>query len=230
MDPVLSRAQVRRIDELAMSRYGIPTLVLMENAGSNAARIVRCEYPASRRVLIACGIGNNGGDGLVMARHFHNFGWDVQLLVAGSRERMTDAARTHLNICTRMRLPVFAYPGDEKEVSPIERLSLEDLIVDALLGTGFTGLVRTPISELIEELNSSSRRAMIAVDIPSGLDCDTGRPTNATIRADMTVTFAGQKLGFDQPGASAFTGRVIVADIGVPRELLLTDSAVGAQE
>lgn len=230
MVPVLSRAQVRRIDEFARSRYGIPTLVLMENAGGNAARIVHREYPTAQRVLIACGTGNNGGDGMVMARHLYNIGWDVQLMLVGNRERMTESTRVHFDICTNMRLPIFPYNGTQDKASPIRRLTSEILIVDAILGTGFTGVVRSPISELIAELNSAARRAIIAVDIPSGLDCDTGRPSNATIRADMTVTFAAQKLGFDQPGASSFTGRVFVADIGVPRELLLAHSSVEAQQ
>lgn len=222
MVPALSRTQLRTIDELATTRYGIPPLLLMENAGSNAARIICREYPSARHALIACGTGNNGGDGMVIARHLNNFGWKLQLVVVGNADRMTDSTRVQFEICTRMELPMATHSVGEQQAVSLRYLSSETVIIDALLGTGFRGVVRSPVCEFIKALNSSTRRALIAIDVPSGLDCDTGEASNAVIRADLTITFVARKRGFDQPGATVFTGRVEIADIGAPRELIET--------
>jgi len=99
-------------------------------------------------------------------------------------------------------------------------ITSEVIVVDALLGTGFSGEVRSPLAELIHAINSASKRAVVAVDLPSGLDCDTGTPGRATIRADLTITFVARKRGFDSKVAIPYLGRVEVADIGAPRELI----------
>jgi NAD(P)H-hydrate epimerase len=99
-------------------------------------------------------------------------------------------------------------------------LHADVIVIDALLGTGFHGTVREPLRSLIDDINSRSKRAMIAVDVPSGLDCDTGSPGGAAICADVTITFVAPKIGFSNPAAREFVGRIEVADIGVPRELI----------
>lgn len=219
-EPVLSREQVRRIDQLAVERYGIPGLVLMENAGRGAAEIVDGLYGPQGRASIICGTGNNGGDGCVIARHLYNRGWTVEVHVVGPESRMTHDTRANWNIIRAMGLP--AFPDDELSSAGarLHGAGATVVIVDALLGTGFTGLLRSPLVEWIDMLNAASKRAMIAIDVPSGLDADTGNASNTAIRADVTVTFVARKCGFERAEAAAYLGRVEVVDIGAPRELI----------
>ena len=220
MDNTFSREQVRRVDQLAVSRYGIPSVILMENAGRNAAAIIRESYGQTGGAFVCCGVGNNGGDGCVIARDLHNAGWTVRVMVAGNEARMTDDTRTNFDIIRAMELNVQVIDDRNAQLALIESIRREEIIVDALLGTGFHGEVRSPTNELIAALNGLDHRAVIAIDVPSGLDCDTGVPSNATIRADLTITFVASKRGFLQPSASPYIGRVEVADIGAPRELI----------
>lgn len=220
MDITFSREQVRRVDQLAVSRYGIPSVILMENAGCNAAAIICENYGRTGSAFVGCGTGNNGGDGCVIARHLHNAGWTVRVMVAGGEARMTDDTRTNFGIIQAMELDVQVADDRNAQLTLIESISREEIIVDALLGTGFHGDVRSPTAELIAALNGVDRRAVVAIDVPSGLDCDTGAPSNATIRADLTITFVAHKRGFLEPSASPYVGRVEVADIGAPRELI----------
>ncbi len=221
MSVALTRNQVREVDRLAMERYGLSGLVLMENAGANAARIIHRTYAHdSASAFIACGVGNNGGDGCVIARHLHNAGWSVTVLLAGDPERMTPDTETNLRIVRAMGLAVAIAPDGPAQQAALATIAGEDVIVDALLGTGFRGEVRSPLAELIEGLNAADKRAMVAVDVPSGLDIDTGEPSNATVRADLTITFVAPKVGFAKPSAAPYVGRVETADIGAPRELI----------
>jgi NAD(P)H-hydrate epimerase len=220
MNPILSREQIRRIDQLAIERYGMVGLVLMENAGRNAAALLRDSYGPVGRALIFCGPGNNGGDGFVIARHLHNAGWSVRLALAGDPTRMTPDAKANHAIVQGMRLDISEAPDVETQAGLAASIHPDDVVVDALLGTGFRGEVRSPTAELIHALNASARRAMIAVDVPSGLDCNTGAPSNATIQADLTITFVAAKKGFTAASATPYVGRVEVVDIGAPRELL----------
>ncbi|NOT00415.1 MAG: NAD(P)H-hydrate epimerase [Phycisphaerales bacterium] len=215
MSIVLTRAQVREIDRLAIEEYGVPGVVLMENAGRNAARFVRREM-ADRgldgRVVIFCGTGNNGGDGFVVARHLANVGRDVVIALAGDIGRLTNDAGVNYRICKAMQLSI----ANADDVT----LRSDDIVVDALLGTGFNGTVREPFAGLVERINRSEKALAAAIDVPSGLDCDTGEPANACIKADLTVTFVAEKAGFQKPRAREFTGRVIVADIGAPAAII----------
>ena len=192
----------------------------MENAGRNAAVIIRESYGQSSSAFVCCGVGNNGGDGCVIARHLHNAGWAVRVMVAGDEARMTDDTRTNFDIIRAMELDVKVTDDRNAQLTLIQSITREEIIVDALLGTGFCGEVRSPTADLIAALNGLDRRAVIAIDVPSGLDCDTGVPSNATIRADLTITFVANKRGFLRPSASPYIGRVEVADIGAPRELI----------
>jgi NAD(P)H-hydrate epimerase len=220
MKSALTREQIRRIDRLAIERYKIPGLVLMENAGRSAAAIICDAYGSAGRALICCGTGNNGGDGCVIARHLHNTGWTVRLMIAGELARMTPDAKANYAIVKAMNLNVSIAPDAETQGRLAASVGGSEIVIDALLGTGFSGEVRSPTAELIQALNKSARRAMIAVDVPSGLDCNTGVPSNATIRADVTITFVAAKSGFQAESAAAYLGRVEVADIGAPHELL----------
>lgn len=220
MSLTLTRNQVRRVDQLAIERYGIAGIVLMENAGRNAADVIRDVFGPTGTAVICCGTGNNGGDGCVIARHLHNAGWTVSLLLAGDPSRCTPDTTTNLGIVRAMEIELVETPEADEQSAVLRRVKPDGIIVDALLGTGFHGDVRSPTAELIQTINSIPKRSVVAVDVPSGLDCDTGAASNATIRAELTVTFVASKVGFAVSAARPFVGRVEVVDIGAPRELI----------
>jgi len=219
---VLSREEIRRIDQIAIEQIGIPGVVLMENAGRSVAEIVldMLDEPMGSRVVIVCGPGNNGGDGFVAARHLHNTGVAVVIYCATDPERLRGDAAIHYRIARNMGLDIRDLQDPAKLPEAAETFKEARVLVDALLGTGFTGMVREPINRIIETMNQSGR-PIVAVDVPSGLDCDTGQPSNATICASVTVTFVAHKPGFEARGVRHYVGYVVVADIGTPRELSL---------
>ncbi len=216
----LTRSQVRRVDELAVSRYGMVGLQLMENAGRNAAEIIDTRYGPRGAAFIACGGGNNGGDGFVIARHLHNRDWSVTCILAATESKLSPDCATNFGIVRKMDLPVRHIMEGSQVPAAMSGHTVRTVFVDALLGTGFSGEVRSPMAELIATLNAAPRRAMVAIDVPSGFDCDSGAPASVNIRADLTITFVASKIGFQSPGAQAFTGEVVVADIGAPTQLL----------
>lgn len=227
----LTRDQVREIDRLAIEELGIPGVVLMENAGRNAADIVldmleemddqnllENEVP---RVAVMCGGGNNGGDGYVLARHLYNTGVEVAIFSAKDPAELVGDAKINADIAGRMDLPATLITNEEQLNAMLSELRSADMVVDALLGTGFEGDVREHLANVIRTCNELHRdgAAVLAIDVPSGLDCDTGEPSNATIAADTTVTFVAMKKGFTKR-ASRFTGQVVVVDIGAPLDLI----------
>jgi NAD(P)H-hydrate epimerase len=209
----LTRAQVRAFDKHAIEQLGIPSVVLMENAGRGVAQVLHA-LGIRGPVVIACGKGNNGGDGLVIARHLANAGCDVSVLLFARPDDLSPDAAIQWNIVQKMRLPAHLASQPLDEVTLAATFATAEWIVDALFGTGLTGPVRSPFDRIITLINGSPAR-VLAVDIPSGLDADTGEPLGPTIRAEHTVTFVAPKLGFRNPAAAAFTGQVHVADIGV---------------
>lgn len=216
---VLTRQQVREVDRRAIEQYGIPGIVLMENAARNAARIILETVQSPRRIAIVCGRGNNGGDGFAIARHLANQRLTTELFLACDPDGLTGDAATNHRIVANMGLKCHRFDTDERIDAARPALDAADLIIDALLGTGFSGQVRSPLDRVIRAINEAPASSVIAIDVPSGLDCDTGRPSNATVRARLTVTFVARKAGFDVPGAAEYVGRVHVADIGAPHSL-----------
>lgn len=225
--PTLTRKQVRAFDRLAIEAYGVPGVVLMENAGRNAAEVVLDVLvdelgvaPHAGRVAVLCGGGNNGGDGYVIARHLHVWGLHVTLWAAVDPDGLKGDAAVHANIARRLKLDLqpLTEPGHLDAAAGAWRGA--HVVVDALLGTGFEGEVRPHLAAVIGRLNATRGPVVVAVDVPSGLDCDTGAPANATVRAGVTVTFVDRKAGFDAPAAAPHLGRVVVADVGVPQELV----------
>lgn len=221
----LTRAQVREVDRRAIEDYGIPGVVLMENAGRNASAMIDDRFAGgraaeARRVAIVCGGGNNGGDGFVIARHLSNAGWTVEVFLAADPGRLPHDGATNYRIAQKMGLPLTPCQTTEEIAAAAGRFSGIDVIVDALLGTGFSGAPRPPLNAVIEAINASRGPAVVAIDVPSGLDCDTGTAAGACVRAHLTITFVAMKRGFRLSGASDFTGEVQVADIGAPRRLI----------
>ncbi len=220
MTLTLTRDQIRRVDDLAINRYGIAGIVLMENAGRNAARLINRHLGPSGHVFICCGPGNNGGDGCVIARHLHNLGWSVRVMVTGDESRMSADMQANFGIVKAMGLDPIVAVDAAAQLAAVNSIREDDVVVDALLGTGFAGEVRSPTAELIGTLNGTRRRAVVAVDVPSGLDCQSGQAGGAAVCADLTITFVARKSGFDSPEAASYVGRVEVVDIGAPRELI----------
>lgn len=223
---ILSRRAAREIDRLAAEQFGIPSIVLMENAAFHTADLALhlTEYTPTPAVLIVCGPGNNGGDGLAAARHLHNAGATIEiLLIPAANGRAEGDAATNLAIAERMNLPItrLTTGADEAFDRALARLGRPDLVIDALLGTGLDRSVREPAAGLIGRINDLGREGVpvLAVDIPSGLDADSGEPLGTAVRATVSITFAGLKAGFTRLSAQEFLGEVVVSDIGAPREL-----------
>jgi NAD(P)H-hydrate epimerase len=216
----LTREQVREVDRRAAEEFGLPSLVLMENAGRSAAELLMKLNPGQRPTLILCGKGNNGGDGLVIARHLDNHGWPVQVHLFADPNGLKGDAAVNCQVALRSQVPVAAHPGRVLDGYLAGQFrSFEGWFVDALFGTGLTGPLREPFDQVVAAVNASPAW-VLAVDIPSGLDCDTGEPLGPTVRAHHTVTFVAPKAGFANPEARHWTGEVHVAEIGAPRRLL----------
>ncbi len=216
MQRSLSRRHVREFDRLAIEQWGVPGVVLMENAGRGCVDAVE-EFlggVSGKKSAVVAGVGNNGGDGFVIARHLHLRGASVAVFVVGNAEKMTHDASVNFAILKSLKIDVHAC-ADEVLSGFAERLRGFDLVVDALGGTGISGSLRGDLAVAVEQINAAGR-PVVAVDIPTGLDCDTGTAHEPTVKAALTVTFVAKKTGFDAPGASDYTGKVVVADIGVP--------------
>lgn len=211
----LSREEVRAVDRRAIEEFGVPGVVLMENAGRGATEVL-LGLGARGPVVICAGKGNNGGDGFVMARHLDCHGVPVRLLLFARPEELTGDAAINYHIVAKSGLPAAVFGTDVDETALVRELAAAEWIVDALFGTGLAGAVRPPWDRVIAAINASGK-PVLAVDIPSGLDCDTGRPLGATIQAAHTVTFVAPKKGFAEAAARAWLGEVHVVGIGVPR-------------
>ena len=215
----LSRAQVRELDRRAIAEYGMPGEVLMENAGRGAAELL-IKLGIHGRVVVCCGKGNNGGDGFVIARHLDLVSVPVRVLLFAKPQTLTGEAAVNYRILAATKIPMQVIddaPLNEADLDA--ELAGGEWIVDALFGTGLTGSVRAPFDRIIAAINRSPAR-VFAVDIPSGLDCDTGAPLGETVQAEHTATFVALKKGFLTPDAGRWLGKVHVIDIGAPRALL----------
>jgi NAD(P)H-hydrate epimerase len=215
----LTRDQVRSVDRRANEEFGIPSLLLMENAGRGVAEWLIPRLNSASRVLILCGSGNNGGDGGVIARQLDLHGVASTTLWFGEPKQFSSDARTQFEILERAGFESFVErdPGAGDRLA--SGLSSADWVVDALLGTGLTRPVEGRLRDVIAAIGECGK-PVLAVDLPSGLDADTGRPLGIAVRASATVTFVAPKLGFSVPGASDYTGPVFVAHIGIPRRVL----------
>lgn len=214
----LTRDQVREVDRRAIEEFGMNGLVLMENAGRGCVDVL-CELGVTGPVAILCGVGNNAGDGFVIARHLDLQNIPVRILLLADPQRLSGDAAANFGIVRKTDIPVHQLgESDDREMS--ELVFDAEWIIDALLGTGAKGDPRPPMDRAIECANATDARRL-AVDLPSGLDCDTGEPGTPTFRADHTCTFVAQKVGFENRQAAPYLGKVHVVSIGVPRQLLV---------
>jgi NAD(P)H-hydrate epimerase len=214
----LSRAQIRAVDRRAVEEFGLSGLVLMENAARGCADLL-CRLGIRGRVVICCGGGNNAGDGFALARHLDLRAKEVSVLLWSDPEKLHGDAATNLAILQKTGVPIHVFREADDRGNLPDQLSDADWIVDALLGTGAQGPPRPPLDIVLNLLNLCDARKL-AIDLPTGLDCDTGEAAETTFRADHTATFVAPKLGFAAPGAKAYLGLVHVLDIGAPRKLI----------
>ena len=214
----LSRSEFRGIDRRAIDRFGIAGVVLMENAGREAARWL-VELGIDGPVAICCGKGNNGGDGFVMARHLEAWGYAVRVLLVADPAELQGDALINYQILRASSTPVTRWSVGKVDSEALEVLRNAAWIVDGLLGTGMQGEVREPIRSVIETMNSCPA-PKFAIDIPSGLDADTGLLLGLAVRATHTATFVSMKIGFARPDSALYTGVVRAFDIGLPIRLL----------
>lgn len=226
----LARDEVRELDRRAIEEFGVPGMVLMENAGRGTAELLMRLNPERQPVTILCGPGNNGGDGFVIARHLENHDYPVHLWLALRGDSLGDFEanlsadnRTNYLIAKRAGIAIEVVRGSmpdwQREMIRSDLSLHVGWIVDAVFGTGLRGAPGQPFDELIAAANLS-QKPILAIDIPSGLDCDEGIPLGITIQATHTATFVAWKKGFLQPSAKAVLGDVHVIDIGAPRKLV----------
>jgi len=210
--PAVTRAQMAEVDRLMIEKYGITLLQMMENAGRNLAGLTGEMLDGAvkgKRIAVLCGGGNNGGGGMAAARHLVNWGADVQIALAFPAEKLKDAPAHQLRTLRAMHVHI----TDDFPTGNF------DLMIDALIGYGLRGAPRGNISRWIQKANRSAV-PILSLDIPSGLDADTGVPLGDCIHADATLTLALPKVGFREDGASKYLGELYIGDISVPIRLL----------
>jgi NAD(P)H-hydrate epimerase len=216
--PALTRAQLRSVDQTAIEKYGIPGVVLMENAGSRAAEIIHQVAPQGA-IEVLCGGGNNAGDGYVIARHLQLMGRRVRIICAAPVAKLQGDAQINAMIASRSDIPMKLVDPDASPANIADLNRNAAAVVDAILGTGASGPLRGCYRDLVKLANVHPGMR-IAIDIPTGLDCDTGEASQPTIVADHTITFVSEKVGFKKNNADDYVGVVHVVGIGVPEKLL----------
>lgn len=220
----LSVAQMREADRRCIEGLGMPGAVLMNQAGSAIFEVLKQLNPAGQPVGIVCGKGNNGGDGFVVARLALLAGWDMQLLLLADPAEIRGDAATFMQVYRRLGGEIHAATQARKALQYLEQMSTSHVLVDAMLGTGVTGAPRGIYRDVI---SAWPKVTTLSVDIPSGLNADSGIPEEPSIRADHTVTMQYLKQGFKNPAAAPHLGRVHIVDIGIP-EICSDDKAWAA--
>lgn len=210
----LTSKQMAAVDELMINHYGISLVKMMENAGLGLAMMASkvIDYNKNAKIVILVGKGNNGGDGLVAARHLHNFGYDVCVVL--SSDSLREVPLQQLNILKKIKVPIYLYTIKNNNIKNI--INNSNLIVDTLLGYNAKGDPYGTIKELIKLANKSKGK-ILSVDLPSGLDPDTGKVYEPCIKADFTLTLSYPKKGLLK--ARKYTGELYISYLTIPKEL-----------
>lgn len=202
----ISVKEAQAFDRMAQEKLGLSSLILMENAGRSVAEEA-LKLPA-QKILVICGVGNNGGDGFVAARHLLNAGKEVKVSIVGNLDKLKHDPKTNLkvleNLGVKIVLPDFSWP---------------DLIIDSIFGIGLNSNIREPYLSVINKINQVNK-PVLSIDVPSGLEADTGKVLGVAVKAQTTVTFVAHKKGFYLLDGPKYCGNVITRNIGVDPELI----------
>lgn len=220
---ILTATEMREVDRLTTERHGVPSLTLMENAGKSVAGFIRQQFRKLRRraIVVLCGKGNNGGDGFVVARHLLEMGAKPAVYLLGDPGEVRGDAAANLKRWQEASRAFYIIRSAGEWQAAKSAVASADIIIDALLGTGARGPVEGLLREAIEDVNRhSSAQTVVSVDIPSGLQADTGEFEGAAVTANFTITFTAPKVGFFQGTAYTQVGQLLVRDIGSPSELV----------
>lgn len=217
---VVTSQEMRDIDSRTINEIGVPGVILMENAGLAVVQVVKDVLAGKKRVAIFVGRGNNGGDGLVVARHLAQAGYVVNVYLLAEPGRFAGDALTNLQIVQNLHLPIKLLLSQEALTEYQGEIQHSDVIVDAIFGTGLRGAVRGFAAEAIDFINRNVDCPVVSIDLPSGLEADTGRAEGTCIRANHTVTMGLPKRGLLLHPGVDFTGKLTVADIGFPEEVI----------
>jgi hydroxyethylthiazole kinase-like uncharacterized protein yjeF len=221
---ILDGEQMRNIDRRATERFGVPSIVLMENAALAAVDALFERYPDSDRVALLCGTGANGGDGFAVARHLENRGVVPVIVVVGDRTSIKGDALTNLTICERLGIPIYGVTGANDVETALAHAADADVVVDAIFGTGLNRAPAGFHADVIRGL-AELRIPVLAIDLPSGANASSHEPFDPCVQAEVTVTFAAPKVCHVFQPAALYCGEVIVADISIP-EIAIDDEGV----
>lgn len=214
---VITPRKMQQLDLLAQTKYGIPAFILMENAGRSAAEIIFEMLPGKNKdVVCVCGRGNNGGDGLVCSRHLINRGVKVKIFMLAGNKPLKGDTKTNENILKKMGCRIGIINGSKDTQALKQALQKCSVVVDAIFGIGFKSQMRKEQAEIVQVINHSGK-PVISLDIPSGLDALSGRAGSVCIKAYVTITFGFSKTGLIKNHGPFYSGKVIIADISLPR-------------
>lgn len=217
--PRITVDQMREVDRLMIEEYDVTLLQMMENAGRSLAEVTRQRLGGSvagKQIIVMAGAGNNGAGGLCAARHLHNWGAKIYALLTTVPEELSEAGRQQYRTLRKSGVSVWKFHGDSADDAPVIYWNRTAAIIDALIGYGLDGNPRDPHGDMIR-LANANRVPIVSLDIPSGLDGDTGAIYSPCIQADVTVTLALPKVGLIESRVVA--GDIYLADIGVPPDL-----------
>ncbi len=213
--------QMKQIDKRAQEEFGMPSVILMENAGRGASRVALDMLPKEKKAkaVCVCGKGNNGGDGFVCTRHLINNSIDVDIFLLGNPNGLKGDAKINYRILRKMGKTVKILKN--KKTLDLFKRSLKKarLLIDAIFGIGLSGEVKQPYKNIIDLMNQCEK-PILALDVPSGLDATEGKVLGSCIKAAKTITFALPKTGFIKNDGPYYAGEIIVADISIPKILL----------
>ncbi len=221
---ILNADQMRNIDRRTTERFGVPSIVLMENAAIAVVDAIFEHYPNSDRVALVCGTGQNGGDGFAVARHLENRGVVPVIVIAGERASIKGDALTNLQVCERLGIPIYEVREGGDIETALAHVADADVLVDALFGTGLNRAPSGVYADIIRGL-AELRIPVLAIDLPSGANASSADPFDPCVQAEVTVTFAAPKLCHIFEPAALYCGEVIVADISIP-DIAVEEEAV----
>ena len=222
---ILTSEQMQNIDRRATESFGVPSIVLMENAALAVIDAIQTHFPGIDRAAIFCGTGKNGGDGFAIARHLENRGVVPVILIVGDRAKIAGDALTNFITCQRLSIPIYDISDADRVEDALAHASDADLVVDAIFGTGLNRAPEGVHAEVIRVI-AEMRLPVVAVDLPSGANASSNEVFDPCVRAEVTVTFAAPKICHVFEPAATYCGAVIVADISIPEAALQDEAAL----